>query len=123
MGTGQNRGNKDPGKEPLTPETGRKEQDMTTTDKLNEIADRIYEHIEAGGGILDENDHDDMMQTIQYAIEDVQFGADDAFLEALQRAKNAMQRWNDEEYPYLEDIISDMFPEGIDDGNDLYDED
>ncbi len=106
-----------------TPETGRKEQDMNTTDKLNEIADRIYEHVEAGGGILDEDDHDDMMQTIQYAIEDVQFGADDKFWEALQRAKCAMQRWNDEEYPYLEDIITDMFPEGIDDGNDLYDED
>lgn len=91
--------------------------------KLNDIADRIYEHLEAGGGILDEDDHDDMMETIQNAIEDVQGGASDEFWAALQRAKNAMRRWNAEEYPYAADILDDMYPEGIDDGDDLYDED
>lgn len=91
--------------------------------KLNDIADRINEHLEAGGGILDENDHDDMMQDIRYAIEDAQDGANDAFWTALNRAKRAMQNWNDEEYPYLEDLLSDMHPEGIDDGCDYYDED
>lgn len=90
--------------------------------KLHNIADRIYEHLEAGGGILDENDHDDMMQDIREASEDAQGGARDAFWKALTRAKSAMQKWNDEEYPYLEDVLSDMYTNGIDDGDDLYDE-
>jgi len=96
---------------------------MSIIDKLNDIADRIYEHIEACGGILDDDDHDDMMQTIRDASEDAQCGASDEFWEALNRAKRAMQEWNDEEYPYLEDILRDMHPEGIDDGCDYYDED
>ncbi len=91
--------------------------------KLNEIADRIDKHVEAGGGILDEDDHDDMMQVIEDASEEAQFNLDDEFITALQRARDAMRRWNAEEYPYLEDILADMYPEGIDDGDDLYDED
>ena len=91
--------------------------------KLNEIADRIDKHVEAGGGILDEDDHDDMMQVIEDASEEAQFNLDDEFITALQRARDAMRRRNAEEYPYLEDILADMYPEGIDDGDDLYDED
>ncbi len=91
--------------------------------ELNKMADRIHEHIEAGGGILDEDDHDNMMQTLESASEETQFDPSDEFMAALQRARNAMRRWNAEEYPYLEDILADMYPEGIDDGDDLYDED
>ena len=91
-------------------------------DTLNDIADRIYEHVNAGGGILDADDHDDMMQTIEHAIDYAQDGADDEFLEALQRAKNAMRAWNAEEYPYAQDILFDMHPEGVDDGYDYYDD-
>lgn len=71
---------------------------MNWIDKLNDIADRIDEHLEAGGGILDDDDHYSMMQDIKYAIEDAQCGASDEFWAALNRAKSAMRRWNDEEY-------------------------
>ena len=91
-------------------------------DALNDIADRIYEHLEAGGGILDENDHDNFMQDIRDASEDAQGGASNAIWAALTRAKQAMQKWNDEEYPYCEDLLSDMHPDGIDNGYDYYDE-
>lgn len=96
--------------------------DKDMIDKLNDIADKIWEHVEAGGGILDEYDHDRMAQTIEELSDMAQTIGVDEVLMAAQRARDAMRRWNKEEYPYLEDILSDMYPEGIDDGDDLYDE-
>lgn len=96
---------------------------MNWIDQLNEIADRINEHVEAAGGILDDSDHDEMTEVIEEATDYAQYGVSDEFWAALDRAKRAMQNWNDEEYPYLEDILSDMHPEGIDDGCFYYDED
>ena len=89
-------------------------------DTLNEIADRIWEHVNAGGGILDEDDHDDMMATIEQGADLARDLEDDDLWAAVTSAKRAMQAWNDEEYPYLADIVSDMHPEGIDDGYDYY---
>lgn len=91
--------------------------------KLNDIADRIYKHLEAGGGILDASDHDDMMQTIEFGADLARDFEDDDLLQALQRARDAMRAWNKEEYPYLEDVLSDMVPDGFDDGSEFYDED
>ena len=95
---------------------------MNMIDRLNEIVDKIREHLAAGGGILDDSDHDRMMAIIEEAIADAQWEEDNAKLwKAIQRAKKAMQDWNDEEYPSAEDVSSDMFPDGTDDG--FYDED
>lgn len=91
-------------------------------EKLNEIADKIWEHVEAGGGILDEDDHDRMMATIEHGADLARDFDDDDLWVAVTGARRAMQAWNDEEYPYLGDVIHDMYTEGIDDGDDLYDE-
>lgn len=97
---------------------------MNMIDRLNELVDKIREHLAAGGGILDDSDHDMMMEIIEMAIADGQFEEDNAELwKAIQRAERAMQDWNDEEYPYLPDVVHGMFPDGIDDGEDFYDED
>lgn len=95
---------------------------MNMKEKLNEIAERIWEHVEAGGGILDEDDHDRMMATIEHGADLARDSEDDDLWVAVTGARRAMQAWNDEEYPYLEDVIHDMYTEGIDDGDDLYDE-
>lgn len=95
---------------------------MNMKEKLNEIAERIWEHVEAGGGILDEDDHDRMMATIERGADQARDFEDDDLWAAVTSARRAMQAWNDEEYPYLEDVIHDMYTEGIDDGDDLYDE-
>ena len=95
---------------------------MNIIDRLNELVDKIREHLAAGGGILDDSDHDMMMEIIEMAIADGQFEEDNAELwKAIQRAEKAMQDWDDEEHPSAGDLLSDMFPEGTDDG--FYDED
>lgn len=90
--------------------------------ELNELADKIYEHIEAGGEILTDSDHDKAMATIERASDYADWDEEELLI-ALHRAKSALQAWNNEEYPYLEDIMGSMFPDGIDDGYDFYDED
>lgn len=90
---------------------------MNMIDRLNEIVDKIREHLAAGGGILDDSDHDRMMGIIEEAIADAQWEEDNAKLwKAIQRAERAMQDWNNEEYPSEGDIMSGMFPDGTDDG-------
>ena len=102
---------------------------QTTIDKLNEIADKIEMYLEGSRSDpdfveLDDNDHDRFTTTIRYAGEDAcSMEHDEEYNRAYWRARSWLKRWNNEEYPYFEDVLSGMFPEGIDDGNDLYDED
>lgn len=94
---------------------------MNMIDRLNELIDKIREHLDAGGGILTDSDHDRMMEIIERAEDESQYFENNHELGwAIWRALKAMQDWNDVEYPYLEDVLPDMFPEGIDDG--FYDE-
>ena len=99
----------------------KQEKPMNMIDRLNEIVDKIREHLDAGGGILTESDHDRMIEIIEMAKDESQYEENNHELGwAIWRALKAMQDWNDVEYPYLEDVLPDMFPEGIDDG--IYDE-
>lgn len=89
---------------------------MSMIDRLNEVADKIREHLAAGGGILDDSDHEKMMEIIEMGISQAQWEDNAALWKAIQRAEKAMRDWDNEEYPSAGDIMSGMFPEGTDDG-------
>ena len=93
-------------------------------DELNEIADKIEMYLEGSRNDpdfveLDSSDHDNILETLHYAEMDLAMENDHDFNKAYWRARHWFERWNDEEYPNLEDIMDDMFPEGVDDGFDF----
>lgn len=104
-------------------------QNHHTINQLNEIADKIEMYLEGDRDDpefveLDDDDHDNFTTAIRYAGEDwCAMENDEDYNMAYWRARRWLKRWNDEEYPSAEDIMSDMFPEGVDDGYDFYDED
>ena len=98
-------------------------------DKLDEIAHKIEVHLEWSRSDpdfieLDRTDHDEIATTLKYGVEDeLAMEHDKAYNKAYWHARHWFERWEDEEYPSFGDTLHDMYPEGIDDGDDLYDED